>query len=83
MIIFVSLDELSIYRELNVGDVVQVTVSSALKKGILGDLPSGAKALATKVNLGGLLIIINITFFTTSTTTTSSPTSLSSYSEVP
>uniref|UniRef100_A0A0B7BD75 S1 motif domain-containing protein n=1 Tax=Arion vulgaris TaxID=1028688 RepID=A0A0B7BD75_9EUPU len=51
-LVFVEHDELSIYEGLVAGDVVDVTVSSALKKGILGDLPSGAKALATKVNLG-------------------------------
>ncbi|CAG5134879.1 unnamed protein product, partial [Candidula unifasciata] len=52
--LFAEKDELAMYEGLHVGSIVEVTVSSSLKKGILGDLPSGAKALATKVNLGGM-----------------------------
>ncbi|RUS80904.1 hypothetical protein EGW08_011340 [Elysia chlorotica] len=47
-------DELAAYDELSVGSKVEVTVTSVLKKGILGELPSGANALATKHHFGDI-----------------------------
>ncbi|CAL1540866.1 unnamed protein product [Lymnaea stagnalis] len=53
-ILFSESGKLSLYSKLKVGDIVEVTISSVLKKGILGDLESGAKALATKYHYGGI-----------------------------
>lgn len=49
-----SLEEYSCYSNIKVGEVVSVKVSSVHKKGILGELESGAKALATKHHYGGV-----------------------------
>ncbi|XP_005094140.1 protein RRP5 homolog [Aplysia californica] len=53
-LLFAEHEELSCYSDVKLGDVVQVTVSSVFKKGVLGELPSGAKALATKYHFGGV-----------------------------
>lgn len=53
-LLFAEKDELAAYEELSVGSEVEVTVTSVLKKGILGELPSGANALATKHHFGGI-----------------------------
>ncbi|KAK3789019.1 hypothetical protein RRG08_008342 [Elysia crispata] len=53
-LLYAERDELAAYEELSVGSKVQVTVTSVLKKGILGELPSGANALATKHHFGGI-----------------------------
>ncbi|GFN83437.1 Rrp5-like protein [Plakobranchus ocellatus] len=53
-LLYTERDDLAVYEELSPGTKVKVTVTSVLKKGILGELPSGANALATKDHFGGL-----------------------------
>ncbi|KAK7010129.1 protein RRP5 [Biomphalaria glabrata] len=47
-------DELAVYKDLKVGDLVEVVVNSVLKKGILCDTTAGAKGLVTKDHFGDL-----------------------------
>ncbi|XP_059157358.1 protein RRP5 homolog [Physella acuta] len=54
--------ELSVYKNLKVGEIVEVTVSSVLKKGILCDLKSGAKALVTKYHFGEIQPKVGCTY---------------------